>query len=289
MYLEEIEQFCTIRPGNAKDIEEFADLLDIAIINLQEAGHHNELGDGLLYKKLQRKIPEAMLARYHRWNFENNREELVMALQTWVLQEAEFQTIASETVRGLTGKVTDVSTRSKARYGSQRTFFGDTNEGGKSKTSCCQECGKQHGIWSCRDFIRKSMQGRWSVAKRLQFCFRCLEEHPGKSCLGSRPCGQDGCTDLHHKLLHKPRPNAQKQSSSDNTEAKRTADQDVKTAADQAICFTEGKVQTEQTTMMTPRYVRADFVGLQTVPVSLQNGGRSLTVNALLDDASTKS
>ena len=51
---------------------------------------------------------------------------------------------------------------------------------------------------------------------------------------------------------------------------------------------TEWKVQTEQTTMVTQRYVRADFVGLRTVPVILQNGGRSLTVNALLDDASTK-
>ena len=40
--------------------------------------------------------------------------------------------------------------------------------------------------------------------------------------------------------------------------------------------------------MVTQRYVRADFVGLRTVPVILQNGGRSLTVNALLDDASTK-
>ena len=134
------------------------------------------------------------------------------------------------------------------------------------------------------------MQERWSVAKRLQLCFRCLgEEHQGKSCPRSRPCGQNGCTDLHHKLLHKPRPNVQKQSSSDNTAAKRTADQDVKIAADQATCFTEGKVQTEQTTMMTQRYVRAEFVGLRTVPVILQNGGRSLTVNALLDDASTKS
>ena len=34
-----------IRPGNAKGIKEFADLLDIAIINLQEAGPHYELGD----------------------------------------------------------------------------------------------------------------------------------------------------------------------------------------------------------------------------------------------------
>ena len=43
IYLEELEQFRQIRPGNAKDIEEFADLLDIAMINLQEAGQHYEL------------------------------------------------------------------------------------------------------------------------------------------------------------------------------------------------------------------------------------------------------
>lgn len=47
-------------------------------------------------------------------------------------------------------------------------------------------------------------------------------------------------------------------------------------------------MQTERTTMVTQRYVRVDFVGLRTVPVILQNGARSLTVNALLDDASTK-
>ena len=71
----------------------------------------------------------------------------------------------------------------------------------------------------------------------------------------------------------------------ENRELKRTGGQDVKAPTDQA---TEGKVQTEQTTMVTQRYARADFVGLRNVPVLLQNGGRSLTVNALLDDASTK-
>ena len=66
LYLEEFPQ---IRQGHAKDIEEFADLLDIAMINLQEARQHHKLGFGSLYAKLQRKIPESMLARYHRWVF----------------------------------------------------------------------------------------------------------------------------------------------------------------------------------------------------------------------------
>ena len=70
LYLEELEQFRQVRLGNARDLEQFADLLDIAIINLKEADQQYELRDGSLYMKLQRKLPESMLARYHRWIFE---------------------------------------------------------------------------------------------------------------------------------------------------------------------------------------------------------------------------
>ena len=41
--------------------------------------------------------------------------------------------------------------------------------------------------------------------------------------------------------------------------------------------------------MVTQSNIRANFIGLQTVPVILENGERSLKNNALLDDASTKS
>ena len=46
LYLEELKEFPQIRQGHTKDIEEFADLLDKAMINLQEAGQHHELGFG---------------------------------------------------------------------------------------------------------------------------------------------------------------------------------------------------------------------------------------------------
>ena len=48
----------------------------------------------------------------------------------------------------------------------------------------------------------------------------------------------------------------------------------------------EGK---EQTTMVIQSNIRANFIGLRTIPVILKNGERSLKVNALLDDASSKS
>ena len=55
IYIEELENFRQIRVGNAKDLEQFSDLLDIAMINLKESNQDQELGKGTLYTILQRK------------------------------------------------------------------------------------------------------------------------------------------------------------------------------------------------------------------------------------------
>ncbi|VDI43476.1 Hypothetical predicted protein [Mytilus galloprovincialis] len=43
LYIEELENIKPMREGIAKDIEHFADLLDIAVVNLKEAGRFDEL------------------------------------------------------------------------------------------------------------------------------------------------------------------------------------------------------------------------------------------------------
>jgi hypothetical protein len=90
LYLEELENFKAIRPGNAKDLEEFVDLLDVAVINLQEAGRDEELRNGSLYLKLQKKLTEQMTSQYCRWLFEKKKDESVLSLREWVIQESEF-------------------------------------------------------------------------------------------------------------------------------------------------------------------------------------------------------
>ena len=148
LYLEELDQFRHIRSGNAKDLDSFADLLDIAILNLQEAGQHHELGDGSLYTKLQRQLPESLLARYHRLVYENDVSESVLSLKSWVLKESEFQTVAAETVHGVNGSITDTSsTQPVSRYRSPRTFFVDQAESQAIQISQCRLCGERHGIW----------------------------------------------------------------------------------------------------------------------------------------------
>lgn len=300
IYLEELEHFRQIRLGNARDLEQFADLLDIAIINLKEAGQHHELGDGSLYTKLQRKLTESMLARYHRWIFENSLSESVLTLRTWVIQESEFQTVASETVHGVAGKTTDnQSMQPVPRYKNPRTFFGDKINNRSMQNMPCRVCGARHGVWKCQDFIQKSVSERWEVAKRFQLCYRCLAEgHPGKSCPRSRLCGKNGCRELHHRLLHQHSYQSETESRSkamSSTEPKLVGEpkrggnpNSDSLPADPITSGTERKERKQLTTMITQDDYRTEFIALRTVPVILKNGTRSLKVNALLDDASTK-
>jgi len=77
--------------------------------------------------KLQKKLPAAMLTNYHRWVFENHRDESVELLREWVIQKADFQARALETVQGLTTRV-----EGKVSFkGSSHTFFGKSSSSGR--------------------------------------------------------------------------------------------------------------------------------------------------------------
>ena len=65
LYMEELDQFRPICTGNAKDLDRLADLLEVIVINLKEAGRHEELGQGSLYIKIQKKMTELMLANFN--------------------------------------------------------------------------------------------------------------------------------------------------------------------------------------------------------------------------------
>ena len=77
------------------------DLLDIAVINLKEAGRSAELGGRSLRLKLRKKMMGPLLERYHRWVYENFKIESMENLPELVIQESQFHTIAYETIKGL--------------------------------------------------------------------------------------------------------------------------------------------------------------------------------------------
>ena len=60
IYLEELENLRPVRFGNSRYLEQFADILHITIINLKGNG---SLGDGSLYLRLQKKLPDDTISK----------------------------------------------------------------------------------------------------------------------------------------------------------------------------------------------------------------------------------
>ena len=66
IFLEELENLKYITYGNAKELKNYADHLNIKNINLKQGGNFGELGDCSLYLRMQKKLPQIMLTQYQR-------------------------------------------------------------------------------------------------------------------------------------------------------------------------------------------------------------------------------
>ncbi|KAK3754553.1 hypothetical protein QZH41_005587 [Actinostola sp. cb2023] len=79
--LDEMNTFKPVREGNEKDLERLAELLDVIVVNLKDAGQDAELGSGSLYITLLRKLNKNLLAKYKQWINDKHQDETVEQLR----------------------------------------------------------------------------------------------------------------------------------------------------------------------------------------------------------------
>ncbi|XP_055522480.1 uncharacterized protein LOC129716671 [Wyeomyia smithii] len=53
----------------------------------------------------------------------------------------------------------------------------------------------------CKAFINMSISSRWSALREKRLCKKCLNKHFG-ACIIKSSCGRNGCTFMHHPMLH---------------------------------------------------------------------------------------
>ena len=261
--MEELERFPQMHRFNAKDLERLADLLDVAVVNLKDAGRSLELGNGIFYARLLTKLSKSMLAQYQRWLYEHRAPEQVESLLEWLNLEAEFQTTATEVVDGLSKVSTSQSQGMRHRNEHRgHTFLGTKSE--QTARSACLECKENHSLHECDVFKAISVSDRWVKAKAWYLCYRCLSSgHRGNECRRGRICGIDDCKNNHHRLLH---------------DSKKSSESRPKSNIQETHLATEASFQATGPTVQA----------LRTVPVVLHSGTKSITINALLDDGSTQ-
>ena len=312
LQFEEVESFPALRTGRPGDLQRFADLLDVLIVNMADAGTEYELGDGLLFRQLQNKLPMPMLTQFNRWRHNNTKPSSVPTLLEWVTLEAEFATGAAEMAHGVSSvdghhaaalPTKPAPARSRPAFGgSSGAHASSFLVSGQSAAKIqCAVCDAPHHTWSCDIFKSESPSRRWETAKKKGLCYRCLGTgHRGTSCTRNRKCGVSGCSQTHHQLLHDRQPQ-QKRNLPEAAMSSDVASSSAPTASIstrgattpaiepasincsiQACNITEGEPDLGED---RPRGVPS--VSLRILPVSLVHEGERIQVNAMLDDCST--
>ena len=134
----------------------------------------------------------------------------------------------------------------------------NANETKQMQNNNCPLADGTHKIWNCPIFKNMNVTDRYAVVREERLCYGCLGKgHAIKDCK-VHPCGINGCTKKHNRLLH-----------SENQMDEGSHAVNVSAATIN---------QSNQVTSF-----------LQLVPVSVQSGGNRLTTYAFLDSGSTVS
>ena len=128
----------------------------------------------------------------------------------------------------------------------------------------CKICKENHSVHECDEFHKMSLHERWNLAMTHRLCYCCLgDNHIGRYCRNARVCGLDSCKNTHHRLLHRDASGQHR----------------VRSITD---AVSEGLRHRIDDSMDCA-------VRLRTVPVVLKSRNNRVKINALLDDATSRS
>ena len=281
----ELDKFYGVRMGNANDLERFTELLDTLVVKLCDPGQDGELGACSLYVSLLRKLNEQLIVKYQDWLREKHLEGNMRNLHAFINDEAESWMVALETVRGLGQQKTKVLSAGSTLAITQVSVKK------KSVPVKCKICSKERGLWLCEQFKALPVDQLWEKARELRVCFSCLSHSLRSStCRRARRCPIVGCCSNHHRLLHNevnqrmpmavsPNPNVAEVLQGDSQEANGSSSLSRN--------GTEGEPELRR--FVTSLSETKEYLPLRTIPVIVKSGHKSLRINALLDDGSTRS
>ena len=159
----------TVNANQPKDLEQIVDQLQVAAVNLKDAGRTAELEAGTFYAKLLQTFTPTTLAWYHHWRYDQQRQENVISRLDWVSLESEFMVMSTEAVNSLSSKAGTSRGRSqpppwtrttKPAEGSvrPRIFYSAS-----ITTAGCASRMRHHPIWKCSAFRAVNVAGSTNI------------------------------------------------------------------------------------------------------------------------------
>lgn len=94
------------------------------------------------------------------------------------------------------------SSQEKRRYKEEAYVHTHADPSPEHESKPCVVCGGPCiSIAECKEFLGMDLQSRWTLIKLNKICRKCLNRH-FSACEVNKVCNKNGCTYLHHPLLH---------------------------------------------------------------------------------------
>ncbi|XP_062704158.1 uncharacterized protein LOC134286550 [Aedes albopictus] len=230
--------------------------------HLQATGLHDHLSNPLLLQELVSKLPATLKLNWSLFK----RQHVHADLTTFGNYMDQIVTAASEVTffseaDGHRGKQEKQKTKEKmfVHASEEKIVESVAVNRQENKPKPCVSCKKDgHRIKDCHTFRKMQLADRWKLVQERFLCRHCLGSHGKFPCKASN-CGENGCEDRHHKLLHPGNPQSSRATEPPATTSTVTVHRQLK----QTVLF-------------------------RILPVSLHGNGKTIRTYAFLDDGSSR-
>ena len=204
------EESQPVKAGSAKQLKDFFERLEKAAITLQDIQHYGSLNSLDSLTNLVNKLPFDMRRRWVKLSVEIETRTRVIATFVYFVKFVERESHQANSVFGLQsfGSTNSNPSNSKSKLSSCTTLA--TTKDVSNSNACCFCNSSQHKLLDCANFLKTSVQERFSFVKSKKLCCKCLSsKHRTLECKRSGTCTVSGCKgSFHHTLLHKSHGNA---------------------------------------------------------------------------------
>ena len=200
-----------VLPGERKAIQQLADDLQSCTLALRAMNQLEEIDTRRSLGVIVKRLPQYLQSKW-RTTAVNNLEETgrypgIEKLVQFLMKSARE---ANDPVYGFKDTRERPNTPKKASNfnvqasGTPRPpqTKGKTEEAKPPRKPGCPLCTGNHGLDVCTDFVKMTLPERLTIARDKRVCFNCLSgSHFSRKC-SRGPCGVQGCTSWHSKMLH---------------------------------------------------------------------------------------
>ena len=279
-HLNRLRKWVKLSDDRLHEVRRFSDVISTAVKTFKRLGYTNDLHAANNLNMVVDKLPYSLRVKWKEYRREKElKHATLLDFEKWIEMQAEVHDDFG--IRTSKPPLVPPDHKLKHRGGSAVYSAVTAPSGGSPRFNQSGQFtsppyvlgdGKCHKLHSCPKFKELSVVERLAKVKEHGLCFRCFGRHWANKCRCTKQCGVNGCTRLHHELLH------------------RTIDENrplsIPTPEEPPIQHSQPEPLVEGSHVMqaTPNKSR---VLLQVVPVTLYGPCGQLNAHALLDSGST--